>query len=260
MTYKIFIHFFRTGMKPGFRLLSASFLLMAVPGVAAPENALSARKQIYAAVQLKVSDIIHQEAKNHPWPEYQAKMNLFIPSESAQLPVCGKALSVSLPERGHFALSRLRVNVRCDEGQGWEIAVTVKPDIYLPVIVARHALERGQTLTSADISLKKLNVSNAHGGYVLRPQEVLGLTVKRRIHELQPIAMTQLDAPVLVERGQSVAMIAIQDGVEAQTVGEAMKKGRKGEMIKVKNESSERVVNAIVTDTGVVHTISISDQ
>ena len=37
-------------------------------------------------------------------------------------------------------------------------------------------------------------------------------------------------------------------------MGIAAKKGRKGEMIKVKNESSEREVTATVIDMGVVRT------
>ena len=57
---------------------------------------------------------------------------------------------------------------------------------------------------------------------------------------------------------QRVLMIAEQGGVEARTMGEAMKKGRKGEMIKVKNESSERVVSAIVADAGVVKMVYAS--
>jgi flagella basal body P-ring formation protein FlgA len=59
----------------------------------------------------------------------------------------------------------------------------------------------------------------------------------------------------MVERGQQVVMIAQQDGIEARTMGEAMKKGRKGEMIKVKNTSSERVVTAIVDGMGVVRMV-----
>ncbi|MBW1212305.1 flagellar basal body P-ring formation chaperone FlgA [Pantoea allii] len=62
------------------------------------------------------------------------------------------------------------------------------------------------------------------------------------------------DSPVLVERGQRVTMIAEQDGVEARTIGIAIKKGRKGEMIKIKNENSEREVNAIVIGMGMVRT------
>ena len=57
----------------------------------------------------------------------------------------------------------------------------------------------------------------------------------------------------MVERGQSVLMVARQNGIEASTSGEAMKQGRKGDVIRVKNISSQRTVDAIVVSPGVVH-------
>lgn len=258
MIYRVFTKLPPTGKKGFFRLPGLVFLLLALGTFSATAQAQNARKQIYVAVQQHASDIIHNEAKRRSWPDYQAKMNLFIPAETAQLPACGKSLSVSFPGGDKVELSRLHLDVRCDEGQGWDMAVTVKPDIYLPVVVAKQGLERGHVISPADVAIKKLNISNTRGNYITNPDEVMGLTVKRRVRDLQPIALNQLDSPVLVERGQRVMMIAEQGGVQAQSVGEAMKKGRKGEMIKVKNESSERVVSAIVADSGVVRMVYAS--
>lgn len=260
MIYRTFTNYLRPGMKGFFRLSVFAFLLLTFGTLAAPVQAQNARKQIHVAVQLYASDMIRNEAKRRSWPAYQAKINLFIPAEASQLPGCGKSLSVSFPGGDRVELSRFRVDVRCDEGQGWDMAVTVKPDIYLPVVVARQGLERGHVISPDDVAIKKLNISNTRGNYVTQPDDVMGLTVKRRVRELQPLAMNQLDSPVLVERGQRVMMIAEQGGVQAQTVGEAMKKGRKGEMIKVKNQSSERVVSAIVADSGVVRMLYASGQ
>ncbi|ATF93767.1 flagellar basal body P-ring biosynthesis protein FlgA [Cedecea neteri] len=124
------------------------------------------------------------------------------------------------------------------------------------VVVARSALERGHVLTQADVQLKTLQASAARAGYLTDPKEAIGMTLKRRLRAEQPITRAHLDSPVLVERGQRVLMVARQDGIEARTVGEAMKKGRKGEMIKVKNESSQRVVSAVVDDAGVVRMLN----
>ncbi|MBB1198986.1 flagellar basal body P-ring formation protein FlgA [Enterobacteriaceae bacterium 89] len=260
MIHSIFSVQCRLSMKGLFRLSGLSFLLLAFTAFSATASAQNARKQIYVAAQLHAASIIRNEAERRQWPDYQAKMNLFIPSEASQLPPCGKSLSVSFPGGDKIDLNRFRLDVRCDEPQGWDMAVTVKPDIYLPIVVAQRSLERGQVLSPSDVTIKKLNISSTRGNYVTQPDEVMGLTVKRRIRELQPIALTQLDSPVLVERGQRVMMIAEQGGVQAQTVGEAMKKGRKGEMIKVKNESSERIVSAIVTDSGTVRMVYASGQ
>lgn len=222
--------------------------------VAAQPSATTARKQVYARVQQQAADAIRQEAQRNRWEDYQAKLNLFIPSEISQYAPCPEPLSLSMPGGERLDLRRLRFDVRCEAGSGWEVAVTVKPDIYLQVLMAKETLERGHVLSAADLTRRKFNISNLRNGYITRPDDAVGLTLKRRVRELQPLSQSQLDSPVMVERGQRVLMIAIQDGVEARTMGVASKKGRKGEMIKVKNESSEREVSATVVDMGVVRT------
>lgn len=233
---------------------TASLLSFAAASFAAPPAPASARKQVHSRVQQAASDAIRQEAQRNRWEDYQAKLNLFIPSEISQYAPCSAPLTVSMPNGEHLDLRRLRFDVRCESANGWEVAVTVKPDIYLSVLMAKNTLERGHVLGPSDITLKKFNISNLRSGYVTHPDEVVGLTLKRRVRELQPLSMSQLDSPLMVERGQRVLMIADQDGVEARTMGIASKKGRKGEMIKVKNESSQREVTAIVSDRGVVRT------
>lgn len=239
--------FFRTVIPP--LLLAAC----ALPALAQPAPT-TARKQVYARVQQQAADAIRQEAERNRWEDYQAKLNLFIPSEISQYAPCATPLSVSMPGGEHLDLRRLRFDVRCESGSGWDVAVTVKPDIYLQVLMAKQTLERGHVLAAGDLTRRKFNISNLRGGYLTRPDDAVGLTVKRRVRELQPISQSQLDSPVMVERGQRVLMVAVQDGVEARTMGIASKKGRKGEMIKVKNESSEREVTARVVDMGVVRT------
>ncbi|WP_333501302.1 flagellar basal body P-ring formation chaperone FlgA [Kluyvera genomosp. 2] len=262
MIYNIFIHLFRAGVKRDFRFLAGFFLLALASSApaSAAERPTSARKQIYVAVQLHAADIVRQEAKRRQWPEYQAKMNLFIPAEASQYATCRQEPAVSLPGGDRLDLNRLRFDVRCADASGWDIAVTVKPDIYLPVIVADSALDRGQVITADRIAIRKFNISSTRGDYLTKPEDVIGMTVKRRVRDRQPIMLSQLDSPTLVDRGQRVMMVASQNGVEARTMGEAMKKGRKGEMIKVKNESSGRVVSAIVADIGVVNMVYASGQ
>lgn len=262
MIYNVFVRLFSLRVKGDFRFYAGIFLLMgcsAVPALANPAQT-SARKQIYVTVQLHAADIIRQEAKRRHWPEYQAKMNLFIPAEASQLATCHQEPAVSIPGGDRLDINRLRFDVRCVDANGWDIAVTVKPDIYLPVMVADNTLERGQIISADSLAVRKINISSARGDYITQPDDIIGMTVKRRIRDRQPIMLNQLESPLLVDRGQRVLMIAEQNGVEARTMGEAIKKGRKGEIIKVKNESSGRVVSAIVSDIGVVKMVYASGQ
>jgi flagella basal body P-ring formation protein FlgA len=149
-------------------------------------------------------------------------------------------------------LARLRYDIRCDGPNGWEIAVTVKPDVYLPILVAKNTLERGRQIAASDVEMKKRNIVGLRDGFMTNPDDAMGFTLKKRVRELQPIAPAHLDQPVLIERGQQIVMIAEQDGVQAKMMGEALKKGRKGDIIKVRNLQSQRVVSARVDDRGVV--------
>ncbi|HEN3567603.1 TPA: flagellar basal body P-ring formation protein FlgA [Yersinia enterocolitica] len=240
------------------RLLLLSVSLISLYAGAANGAEIHARKQVYAQALHAASADISQTAKNKNWQGYRVKMNIFIPSEVSRYKVCKGGVRVAAPASGQRDISRLRYDISCPDAQGWEVSVTVKPDIYLPVWVAKNTLERGKMVAPDDIELKKKNISTAQGGYITDPDEIVGLTVKRRIRGLQVVTPSQLEQPVLVTRGQQVLMIAEQDGIEARMLGEALKNGRKGELIKVKNLSSKRTVTAIVDDMAKVRMLGIT--
>ncbi|EKN4768418.1 flagellar basal body P-ring formation chaperone FlgA [Yersinia enterocolitica] len=240
------------------RWLPLSVGLISLYAGATNSAEIHARKQVYAQALHAASADISQTAKNKNWQGYTVKMNIFIPSEVSRYKVCNGGVRVAAPASGQRDISRLRYDISCPDALGWEVSVTVKPDIYLPVWVAKNTLDRGKVVAPDDIELKKKNISTAKGGYITDPDEIIGLTVKRRIRGLQVVIPSQLEQPVLVTRGQQVLMIAEQDGIEARMLGEALKNGRKGELIKVRNLSSKRAVAAIVDDMAKVRMLGIT--
>lgn len=218
---------------------------------AAASNGPSSRQQIYARAVAQAESDIAQAAKRSSWPTYSVKVNVFIPNEVTGYKRCTTPLSIALPAGDRMNLSRLRYDLRC-ASEDWETNVTIKPDIYLPVLVTKHSVERGVKLTANDLELKRHNISNLRNGFIIDPDHAVGLTVKRRIRPLQPLTLSQLEQPILVKRGQQVIMIASQEGIEIRTLGEAMKNGRKGDLIQVRNLDSKKSVSAVVDDLGVV--------
>jgi len=226
---------------------------------AAPE-AQTARKQIYNQAIASAGADIKRVATLKKWQGYQSKINVFIPGDASRLARCPRPLTVAMPVSDRPDLSRLRYDIRCEGANGWEINVTVKPDIYLPILVARHTLERGKLLAASDVEIKKKNITGLRDGIIVNPDDAVGLTVKKRIRDMQPLSPSLLEQPVMVERGQRVVMLAVQEGIQAKMIGEAMKKGRKGDVIKVKNLSSQRTVSAVVEGPGVVHMMLAPEQ
>jgi flagella basal body P-ring formation protein FlgA len=81
---------------------------------------------------------------------------------------------------------------------------------------------------------------------------VVGLSAKRRIREGQQLTPALLTGAVLVKRGQQVVIQANQDGIQAKAVGEALANGQLGDVIRVRNLGSEKVIEAKVIEAGVV--------
>lgn len=234
------------------KALFLSFLFTLSLSSHAAVNAQNARKQIYNQAVATATADIQRIAKQRKWQDYTSKLNVFIPSEVTRFTRCDRPLISSLPAGDRRDLARLRYDIRCEGHSSWEVAVTIKPDIYLPVLVAKNTLERGKLLSAADVEMKKHNVVGLRDGFLSSPDDVVGHTLKKRVRDLQPIAPSHLMQAIMVERGQHVLMLAEENGVEARMMGEAMKKGRKGDMIKVRNLSSQKVVNAIIDGPAVV--------
>ncbi|VEB41976.1 flagellar basal body P-ring biosynthesis protein FlgA [Chromobacterium violaceum] len=55
-----------------------------------------------------------------------------------------------------------------------------------------------------------------------------------------------------MKRGDAVSIVARQDGIEVTSAGEALANGRQGEVIRVRNTSSNKIINARVSAQGEV--------
>lgn len=212
----------------------------------------SAKKQLYAKKISVANHDIKRIAKDKNWQNYSVKMNVFIPNEIDHFLLCKTPLQLAESGSRRNDLARLRYIIRCEDERRWEIAVTVKPEIYLPIWIANKVIERGTKISQENIVLHKHNISTISDHYITDANQIIGLTVKRRIHDRRPLSLSHLEQPILVTRGQQVVMIAEEEGVVAQMLGQVLKNGRKGERIKVRNLSSGKIIEAIVNDLGVV--------
>lgn len=252
MINKNFIAYGAAFRKYAFLLGTVPALLTCFPPLYGAESkSITVDQQISNAVTQKLMPVIQQEAQMRYGKKIEVALNLSMPQNVAQSAPCPRAPVVTPPERGHVNLNRLQVEVRCEAPQAWNTLVMVKPEVLIPVVVAERTLERGETVDREALQLKTINIAQQRGPWLRSISEAVGFTVKRRIAQGMPLMRGQLDLPVLIKRGQRITLIAKKAGVEAQTTGIAEQKGRKGDLISVKNERSARKVTATVTDAGV---------
>ncbi|WQN28717.1 flagellar basal body P-ring formation chaperone FlgA [Stutzerimonas stutzeri] len=234
--------------KPASAWSIALLLMLAGPAVAQD----GADRQIHQAVEHHLNAALQREARRQGWQGARLRHDTSLPASAARLPRCDQPLQVRDAVGAPSLLERQRLTVSCSQSDGWTLEVTSQPSVWLPAVHAQGIIERGQTLGRDDLRLEPINIGKAQRGYFHRLEEVQGMAAKRRIRAGQTLTPSLLAQPLAVRRGQPVKIVASHDGIEASTNGEALADGQPGEVIRVRNVRSGKVIDAKVVEEGVV--------
>ncbi len=228
--------------------LAFALLLLALP----TQSHADATSQIRQATENHLRTMLEQQAQRQGWQGMQLRYEINIPASAANLPACSTTPKVQATGDAPSAMERQQLRARCTDAPGWSVNATGQAHVFLPAVHAEGLIDRGQTITANDLKLQRINIAKARRGYYNRLDEVIGLTAKRRIRAGQTITPALLEQTMAVKRGQPVKIIASHDGIEASTSGEALADGQPGDVIRVRNVRSEKVIDAKVLEAGVV--------
>lgn len=217
------------------------------------EAAETAQQQLEDAVDAPMRELLQSHAQAQGWQgmEYQLQHQLL---GSAPAQACPQAPSVQRIGTDPDPLQRQRFQLRC-AAAGWQATLLSQAQVYLPMVVALRVVERDQTIGAADLRLQRTDLSKARRGFFNQIEQVVGQSAKRRLRAGQLLNPSLLDVALLVRRGDTVKIVASQDGIQASATGEALADGKLGEVIRVRNLSSEKVIDAQVLESGVVSSI-----
>lgn len=144
------------------------------------------------------------------------------------------------------------ISVSCTLPKKWKIHVPVVIRQYEPVLVVRRNLPRGHIMVKADLDTKRMDISRASQGFYKSEKQVIGLTLTRSLLRGQMLTPGLIGQPKLVKRGQTITIVARSGTLSIRVKGKAMMDGKKGDLIKVKNISTNRELRGIVVKAGVV--------
>lgn len=139
------------------------------------------------------------------------------------------------------------------DGQLWKkTMLRFRVHVYEAVVVTARGLTAKHLLQAEDLLLQKLDVSDLAPGYLTEIERAVGLEIKRTAGKGAVVTRSMLEKPVLIERLAQVFIVSRRSGVEIRTEGQALQDGREGELIRVKNLRSNRVVTGRVADAETV--------
>jgi flagella basal body P-ring formation protein FlgA len=132
--------------------------------------------------------------------------------------------------------------------------VRVEVRLVLPVMVASRDLPKGHEIQPQDLQGKEMEIHRLFRDFTVTPSTLLARKTTRRIRAGQILTPDQLQAQILVKKGDIVVIRAGSSDFSASMQGIAQQDGTQGDGVKVKNSSSGKIIQGWVIEKGIVET------
>ncbi len=171
--------------------------------------------------------------------------------ERLNLPQCVEPLDVFTPT-DLIKPGRLTVGVRCNAAKKWSIFTSAIIKTYQRVVVLSLPIQRGEIITRQHLAIEKREVSKLRDDFVTQIEQVENKQASRQLETGTILSLRNLVEPKLIKRGDKIIISTTKPDFSIRMSGIAMMDGTKGQLIRVKNQNSGRIINATVIEPGLV--------
>lgn len=188
-------------------------------------------------------------AQNINTAEYEISV---LPLDSQlKLPECTEPLE-AFTTTDLIKAGRTSIGVRCNGVKKWSIFTSAVIKIYETVIVLSRPVQRGEIITRQHLAIEKRDVSKLRGDFVTQVEQVENKQAARYTQAGAILGLRSFIEPLLIKRRDKIIISAIRPAFTIRMNGIAMMDGTKGQLIRIKNENSGRIINATVIEPGLV--------
>lgn len=145
---------------------------------------------------------------------------------------------------------RVAVGVRCNAEKKWSIFTSGFIKVYQNVVILVRPLQRGETITAQHLTIERRDVSSLREDFATLPEQLENKQAIRNLDAGMILSSKHAIEPKLIKRGELVMINSDSPGFSIQMSGQAMMDGTKGQLIRVKNNTSGRIISATVIAPG----------
>lgn len=215
--------------RPWHRLPARLAAWLLVAGLAVP---------VAQAASFQPVDSIRNAALSVAGAGEEAEANL---DPALRMPMCSQPLEAR-------RTAAATVEVACPSG--WRLFVPVRVRRSQTVLVLARSVASGETITADVFTTEARDTTRIAGAAIADPAEAVGRSARRTLVAGSVLTAGDLVAPRLVRRGDTIALISRQDGIEVRVAGKALADAGARERVSVENLSSRRVVQGTVDEAG----------
>jgi flagellar basal body P-ring formation protein FlgA len=168
-----------------------------------------------------------------------------------QLARCEEPVTAFLAP-GSKLQGRLNVGLRCSSQNPWTVYIPAYIKSFANIVVAARPLSRGTHLSSGDVMMIRQNLSELRSDYFTQPEHLTGKILVKNLPQGAVFSTRIVKAPLLVQRGDEVTILASVAGLTVRGKGKALSNAALGERVSVRNKKSKRVIQGIAIRYGTV--------
>ncbi|MEW4982913.1 MAG: flagellar basal body P-ring formation chaperone FlgA [Cycloclasticus sp.] len=204
------------------------------------ENHQNIKDQAYSYIESKL---------NSKETEYSIKIHHI--DHRIKLKKCTSAIDINLTQ-AHVKPGKNTLNIQCSSPVPWRVFMTANVTIFSYALVSKHPLNKGHLIQKSDLALKKIVITGRRTAYLNDTKQAINHVLKRRVNRGDIISVNNLAKQTLIKKGDTISIIAKNNGFQISMKGIALMAGSKGDKIKVKNIKTKKTIQGIVFDTQTV--------
>ncbi|MCM8535826.1 MAG: flagellar basal body P-ring formation chaperone FlgA [Lentisphaeraceae bacterium] len=151
----------------------------------------------------------------------------------------------------NMSTTKLRVNF--SEKQKPLGSITLNPQIQreLDMVYLKEPLKKGDVITRSNIQIVKSWSDGRESEYCLSEEEAVGYELRQNLPGGSKIAVNFLADPIYAMKGDIISVKLVSPGLDALVKAEAQQQARRGDIIRVKNTATGRLLTVKLVAVGV---------
>ncbi|MCK4469434.1 MAG: flagellar basal body P-ring formation protein FlgA [Desulfobacterales bacterium] len=232
--------------KTAFLIASVVFLFLFNSNLCAAPAVVIKGKTIKALVRTYIE-------KNMPWPKSVVRVEF--PARVSDFKLTGKKITYRvLSRRNEDFIGNSSFTVRCYENGAFLNGKTVRVriEVLMDVVVSTKSLHRNVKIERGDVRLVKKWFNRLPSNVTSSPDAVVGMKLRTNVKPNTEITGNMVRSIPMVKRGKPVRIVFENGPMRITTIGLSEQDGMHGELIKVRNVSSKKVIYARVMGNSLV--------
>jgi flagella basal body P-ring formation protein FlgA len=199
-------------------------------------------------IQNAIEQYISDSGRDLSIRKLEYSNDFHVPTSNIDLSV--KSLSNQSQGRTTFLINASSFDNGRREDIRHQIDAQVSEWIKLPV--ASRPVSKGSMVSGDDVMMARLNLNTIPKDAVRESSGIIGHETQRDIGYGEVFRNNRLSIPPAVAAGSRVTVVYRRGGLEATASGIAMESGTIGEEIRIRNDSSRKVVSGTIIESGLI--------